>query len=205
MSAQLEFSEAMLDALRELMSIGVGRAAHAISELTGQDVSLRVLEIEVVELGSPIVVADLQGPANLRVSQAFSGALQGHALFVLNRTGAIRLAQLLLGKSESEETFDELEQNALLELGNIVIGASVGLLANELNLPVRYELPQFQLRGLGALSDLFADLTDLARVRVLITRASLALRDDHVTGYLILLFPEPGFHALAEGVARLAP
>lgn len=198
-------SPVMLDVLRELMNIGVGRAARAISELSGREVALRVLEVALLELADLRQLSDLGGQINLRVSQAFRGGLNGFALFALNRPGAVRLARLLLDKAEDDLAFDELEQSALLELGNIVIGSAVGMLATELKVTLRYDLPQLQLQGVETVSDLFADLADTRHVHALVMRASLSLREDKVNGYLVILFPEPGLHALADRVSRLAP
>jgi len=65
-------------------------------------------------------------------ARPFFGGLTGFALFTLSRAGAVRLAQLLLAKTAEDDAFDELEQGALLELGNIVIGSTVGMLASGL-------------------------------------------------------------------------
>lgn len=205
MKAPPVFTHGMLDVLRELMNIGVGRAARAIAELSGREVLLRVLEIESLDFEDTQQLADLRGQINLRVSQLFGGGLEGCGLFALNRSGAVRLAQLLLGKPEDDVAFDELDQGALLELGNIVIGSSVGMLASELKLEVRYELPQLQLRGIKEVGDLFADLAHAAETPALVMRASLSLRGDLVNGYLVLFFPGAGLRALTDRLARLAP
>jgi chemotaxis protein CheC len=197
-------SPGMLDVLRELMNIGVGRAARAISELSGREVALRVLEVTLLDLADLRQLSDLGGQINLRVSQTFRGPVGGYALFALNRPGAVRLARLLLDKAEDDLAFDELEQSALLELGNIVIGSALGMLASELRVTLRYDLPQLQLRGIDTVSDLFADLPDTRGLHALVMRASLSLREDKVNGYLIILFPEPGLKSLADRVARLA-
>jgi chemotaxis protein CheC len=199
------FTPAMLDVLRELMNIGVGRAARAIAELSGQEVVLRVIEIELLDRESPEQFAELRGQVNLRVSQVFSGGIEGCGLFALNRSGAVRLAQLLLGKADDDVAFDELDQGALLELGNIVVGSAVGMLASELEVEVQYELPQLQLRGMKEVADFFADITHASGAPALIMRASLSLRDDIVNGYLILFFPGPGLRALTARLARLSP
>jgi chemotaxis protein CheC len=199
------FTPAMLDVLRELMNIGVGRAARAIAELSGQEVILRVLEIELLNRESSDQLAELRGQVNLRVSQMFAGGLDGCGIFALNQGGAVRLAQLLLAKGDERVAFDELDQGALLELGNIVVGSAVGVLAAELQLEVHYELPQLQLRGMKAVGDFFADLSPGSGTRALIMRASLSLRDDTVNGYLILFFPGHGLEALTSRLARLAP
>lgn len=199
------FSSGMFDALREVLNIGVGRAAHALAELTGRTVSLRVLDIEFLDPGQPRVLPDLSGPLTLRISQAFGGALQGHALVAFNRSAAARLAQLLLGHVAADDEFDELEQSALLELGNIVAGAVAGALAAALDAPLHYELPRLQRRDVASLTDLFSDLADVRHSRVLVVHASLALRDEDLSVYLVLLYPESGFDALAARLARLAP
>ncbi len=204
MTSAPAISPATLDVLRELMNIGVGRAARAISELSGREVALRVLEVALLDLADRHQLADLGGQINLRVSQAFRGGLAGYALFALNRPGAVRLARLLLDKAEDDVAFDELEQSALLELGNIVIGSALGMLASELKVTLRYDLPQLQLQGVDTVSDLFADLADTRHMHALVMRASLSLREDKVNGYLIILFPEPGLKTLADRVARLA-
>jgi chemotaxis protein CheC len=204
MTSAPAISPASLDVLRELMNIGVGRAARAISELSGREVALRVLEVALLDLADRHQLADLGGQINLRVSQAFRGGLAGYALFALNRPGAVRLARLLLDKAEDDVAFDELEQSALLELGNIVIGSAVGMLASELKVTLRYDLPQLQLQGVDTVSDLFADLAETRHMHALVMRASLSLREDKVNGYLIILFPEPGLKTLADRVARLA-
>lgn len=199
------FTPGMLDVLRELLNIGVGRAARAIAELSDREVVLHVLEIKVLDLTSAGQLAEFRGQINLRVSQSFSGGLEGCGSFVLDRSGAVRLVQLLRGKADHDVAFDDLDRGALLELGNVVVGSAVGMLAAELHVEVRYELPQLQLRGLEEVADLFADIAPADSVPALIMRASLRLRGDRVNGHLILFFPGPGLEALTTRLARLAP
>ena len=199
------FTPGMLDALRELMNIGVGRAARAIAELSDREVVLHVREIKVLDLTSAGQLAELGGPFNLRVSQRFSGGIEGCGSFVLDRSGAVRLVQLLLGKADHDIAFDELDQGTLLELGNVVVGSAVGMLAAELHVEVRYELPQLQLRGLEEGAELFADIAPADSAPALIMRASLRLRGVRVNGHLTLFFSGAGLEALTTRLARLAP
>lgn len=203
MNPPLRLTPELLDVLRELMNIGVGRAARAIAELSGREVALRVVEIEFLDLTSASQLAELRGQINLRVSQNFTGGLEGCGLFTLNRDGAVRLAQLLLGKCDEDPAFDDLDQGALLELGNIVVGSAVGMLAAELQVEVRYELPQLQLRGIKEVGDLFSDIVGADRMPALLMRASLSLPDDVVNGYLMLFLPGPGLRVVTDRLGRL--
>ena len=198
------FTPGMLDVLRELMNIGVGRAARAIAEMSGREVVLRVLDIELLDLAGTRQLRELRGQINLRVSQSFRGGLDGCALFTLNRTGAVRLAQLLLGKADDDVAFDELDQGALLELGNIVIGSAVGISPRAGRGSALRAAP-IAARGIKEVADLFADLAQEDQTHALVMRASLTLREDVVNGYLFLFFPGPGLQALIARLSRLAP
>lgn len=191
-----------LDALLELVNIGVGRAAASISELCSRPVGLAVPTLEFFNLEEPAQIINLQRGSMVRVSQAFGGALAGHALLVLNQDGAHRLGQLLLGmKPDSDmDAIDENEQAALLELGNIIMGGVIGNLSDQIARPVSYELPQIQLRGVSGFVDLVSDLVAPDTARVLMMQASLSIATENISGYLVLLFTRDH---LADLLARL--
>lgn len=195
---------AATDVLLELVNIGVGRAACGLSELTGREVVITVPTLEILEYGQRRAFDESQTTITLRVSQAFSGGINGHALIVLNRSGAVRLTQILLGKTAEDDAFDDNELGALLELGNIIMGNVVGVLASELDSPVNYQMPQLQLCGIASYQDLIADLTPSREARLLIMRASLTIEADKVSGYLMLLFQEADLNCLFEKLDRLA-
>lgn len=204
MSTKPSLPPALADILREFVNIGVGRAARGLSELTAREVKMRVPTLEVLDPNSDTHLGEIGSGVTLRISQAFSGGLNGQALLVLNRAGAISLAKLLLGKGVGDEAFDDQEQGALLELGNIIIGNVMGILANELDSPVYYELPQLQLRGIHSYIDLVADLCDTNHSRLIRMRASLAIETEEINGHLILIFPESGLLPLIAKLTCLA-
>lgn len=181
-------SNETLDALRELVNIGVGRAACSISELCSREVGINVPNLEFYDFDEPAQLHHLQRGSTLRVSQGFSGVLAGHALLVLNEHGARRMAGLLLGSDCSPEALHENEQVALLELGNIIMGGVIGNLADQLGQAVNYELPQLQLRGIDGFVDLISDLVEPRTSRVLLMQASLSIAAENISGYLVLLF-----------------
>ncbi len=184
------------DALLELVNIGVGRAAEAVSGLCRREVQLTVPTLEVCDLRDSRRLEELQGMI-LRVSQELSGAMNGHAMLVLNESGAQRLAVLLLGKEGNGEAFDENEQSALIEIGNIVIGGVIGTLADQIGGEVDYTVPLLQVRGTREFVDLFSDLSGSEDTRVMLLHASLGIAAEKISGYVILLFPGGQLNTLA--------
>lgn len=189
MSAHPVLAPAVADVLLELVNIGIGRAARGLSELTNREVGMSVPSIEVIDQLHHVQAADFCHGITLRISQSFSGGIEGQALLVLNRSGAVRLAELLLGKVTGDDALDDNEQSALLELGNIVIGNVMGLLANELDSPLEYDMPELQLRGMSSYVDLISDLVGAQSSHLLMMKASLSIKEDKISGYFILIFP----------------
>ena len=83
------------DALTELITIGYGRAAGALSELTGYRVSLEVPQVAIREIAeiAPSLESVVHGEV-ASVSQVFSGPISGNALLLLDQDAAIVLSRL---------------------------------------------------------------------------------------------------------------
>lgn len=203
MNADTPFNADVQDALLEVINIGVGRAAASISELTGRPVGIAVPTLEIVGLEHPRQLTDLQQGVTMRVSQSFAGGLAGHTMFILNEEGAHRLAELLLHTGLPHSAFDENDQAALLEVGNIIIGGVIGNLVNHLGEEVTYDLPQLQLRGVTGFVDLVSDLMDLRQAQVLLMQASLSIASENVNGYFMLLFDERHLRELAGRLVQM--
>ncbi len=195
-------SPEVLDALLELVTIGVGRGAAGLSELTGREVGISVPTLEIFDFEQSHPSDQFQG-ASLRVRQSFDGGITGHALFVLNVEGAHRVAELLLGGTGNHDAFDDNEQAALLELGNIIIGGVVSQLVNQIGESVNWELPQLQLRGSAGLVDMVSDLADPRGMRVILMRATLSLESENVSGYLMLVLSDEHLSELMEKLEHM--
>ncbi len=135
----------------------------------------------------------------MRISQSFTGReLSGHGLLVLNKSGALRLAVLLMGEPRDREAFGGIEQMALLETGNIMIGSVVGTLGNMLDTLLHYDLPRLQVKGTNGIIDLVSDIIYPANTYIMLVRATLCIGEKEISGYFILLFEEHSYKALCR-------
>lgn len=203
MRAERKPDEATLDALRELVNIGMGRAAAMISEITARPIGVEIPVVEVLAtfVGQPLPEIDRN--VAVRVSMAFSGEFSGYALMVLSPSGAGRLVQLLLGHERLGHGFDDDEQSALLEVGNITLNSVVGMLLNEIDREVEYHIPQLHLRGFEETIDLISDLQPASEGGMLV-RAGLRVQSEGICGYLMLLLRPADLDFLLAAVGRLA-
>jgi chemotaxis protein CheC len=187
----------------ELANIGVGRAAAAMSDLAQKEVKISVPSVEVIRLRNAQTSLRLEEGPTLRVSQLVTGGLQGQALVLLSRAGAVRLASLMLGRTDESDAFDEAEQAALLELGNIMIGGVIGTLANQFQDTIGYEVPRLYLRGASDAVELIFDLVRPDCTDVLVMQARLSIDEIDVRSYFLLLLEDERLQSLAAKLERL--
>ena len=112
----MELTVAHQDTLTELINIGYGRAAAALSELTGRRIILEVPRVAVYpiqEVGDALTTV-LKGEV-ASVHQVFSGPVAGNALLLLDRDAAMMLNSLLLDSSSGQMLAAERE--AWIEVG----------------------------------------------------------------------------------------
>jgi chemotaxis protein CheC len=131
------------DTLQEMMNIAFGRAAASLAELISIFVTLSVPCVQLLR-GAELTayldqVVGPKGEANI-VEENFWGELQGSA-FLVFPSGAGHQLVPLFGDEDSlyeGEAREDVERDALLTTGSILIGACVGKLAELLGSRVSY-------------------------------------------------------------------
>jgi len=144
-----ELSELQLDALRELMNIGFGQAASSLSEVIDLHVQLsvpKVLILKPEEIAAFIDSEVESRSAYSMVEQFFFGKFEGTSFLLLPEDEGRKLAGLFGaegGALPPEYDFGSLERETVVEIGNIIIGACVGKIAEMLKDQVGFQPPHF--------------------------------------------------------------
>lgn len=119
----MEFSPVQLDALQELANIGAAHSATTLSMMLNCHVSMNVPEIDIVD------IADMGQLLTDEITTLVVFELQGEiphgGFLVLHFPGdsAMRTANVLLGAGDTSRPTGEMDQSAILEVGNIMISS----------------------------------------------------------------------------------
>jgi chemotaxis protein CheC len=184
----VQLSIVQQDALTELINIGFGRAAAALSKLTGHRVQLEVPQITMCPTDE---LADCLRPM-LRenevasVHQIFSGPVEGDALLVLDQPSAAILKELLTGEPALPLSIDRSAREVVTEIGNILLNACLGTFGNLLKVQVSFSVPHLTLETLEHIVDSIAIEREGLRY-ALIIHAAFRLRNSSLTGYLVIV------------------
>ena len=191
--AEIElFDQIRLDALREISSIAIGNAATSLSAMLDRRVNITVPNIMVEALGK---VPQLLGRREQTVTVVYlsvSGQISGSILLVLSSSESLRLVKVLTGKTVAQiESLDEMGLSALKEVGNIITGSYLRVLANELKMNITHSIPGLACDMFGAILDEILARLSLETEEAIIMESEFIVRKELYRSHLIfILTPE---------------
>jgi len=128
------------DALKEVGNIGIGHATTSLSQMVNKRVWISLPDLKLIPL---IKVPDLvknEAPV-IGIILELTGDTKGFLLLLLSKKSAKYLINLVLGTVSETETFDEMEQSVLKEVGNIMSGTYITSLSNFLGISIGLSPP----------------------------------------------------------------
>ena len=144
-----DLSELELDALTELVNLGVSRAASNLSEMVTEQVHLSVPSVLMIGRERAIEILNKSEPSKLvAVHQIFEGEVSGRALVIFPEAKSLELVRAVTSAELSLEDIIELEHEALAETGNVILNSCLATIANQLDRTLKISLPDI-LRGDG--------------------------------------------------------
>jgi len=147
-----QLSSLEIDTLREIGSIGTGNAATALSQMLGREVRITLPEVRI--MGYNEAIEWIGGPEEITagVLVKLSGQMSGIMLSVQQ----IEFVNLVLESMLQKQITDyaqlaELENSALIEVGNIMISTFINALSGLANIDVNLTVPAFTVDMQGAI------------------------------------------------------
>ncbi len=187
-----------LDALQELLNIGVGRSAGMLNQMLGLHVQLQVPVIKVAPW--PEVMSALEQELGLdrlaAVRLGFRGSLSGMANLVFPSASAAKLVAALMSEdTDDSDDLDALKTGTLSEVGNVVLNGVMGEMSNLLHQHLRYAIPTYTELPVSALVLPDNDIGDLTKP-VLLAKTRFIVQQLLITGDIILIFNIGAFDIL---------
>ncbi len=190
-------SDLELDALTELVNLGVSRAATNLALMVHEEVILSVPKVALLSREEAIRTLSERESKNLvAVHQVFEGDLAGRALLIFPEEQSLELVRSVVGSELSLEEIIELEQEALAETGNVILNSCLATIANSLESSLRISLPEV-LRGES--SRFFAlEPPPVAGTTIMFIYINFALRKRNIDGYLAMMMDIPAIATLQK-------
>ncbi len=189
-------------AITEVINIGVGRAAASLSQLVDERIELEVPRIQMCnlkELSDHIQAREER--LDTLVSQDFGGVVNGRSLLGFSRTSGIKLAQIIGDGDTSHDDLDLDLCGILEEVGNIVLNAVLGSLANMMETTLTYSIPELHTESMiekviaGRLPNIDDD-----DERILLADAQFGVSRLKIHGSLVVVFELDGIEIVLSTI-----
>jgi len=188
-------SNDLMDALREIINIGVGKAAGTLNELLAHHISLEVPQIIIIHPNDlDAHIANQSEEMVSLVSLQFSGQFSGLSTLLFTSDSASKLVDLLIGEEVPGDDLDAIKTGTLTEVGNILLNAVMGSIGNILDSRLNYAIPAYQEGSLKAI--LLPMLQHESAALEVTTR--FTVQSSHITGEFLLLFEVGSFDSFVE-------
>jgi chemotaxis protein CheC len=183
------------DALTEVINIGVSRAAKNLSRMVKDQVHLSVPRTEIMTRDRAVEwLSRRENSSLVAVGQDFQGSFSGQALLIFPEKTSLELVRSILDDTLPLEEIVDLEQEALAEIGNVVLNGCLVVMANMLKESLNMSLPRV-MRGSSQVVLLGADEEDPGEM-VLFLTIDFAVRARSINGYIALLMDLPSITAI---------
>lgn len=208
----LELNEIEHDAMLEVINIGIGYAADTLSSLVNDEVTLFVPSFEFLDYEEAIkrtaeFGSDTQVCAVSQHVETTTGSdFRSDTLLIFSEQRAMQLVQFVTGEDMEHNLpitdFSEMQQEAMIEIGNIVLNACIGAIGNVFNTEFSVSLPFYQLTS-------YRDLLGGSRVEkntdniVMLLLINFELSTSQIQGHMAFKMDVPAFEDFKQHVVRL--
>ena len=191
------------DVLREIGNIGAGNAATALATMLNTKVDMTVPKVALVEFSEMGETMGGEEQIMAGIYLSISGDITGSIMFLLDEKSAHELVAKLMGTTADDfvegQPFSEIEQSALSEIGNIIVGSYLNSLSMLTNLKIIESVPSLAVDMAEALLSVPAIEFGMVGDQMLLIQTSFS-EDTELNGYFVLVPDLPSYGKLLRAL-----
>jgi len=176
-----------LDIIREMVNIGVGDAAAALSDLVQSRVLIKTPEVLILDSKDlPNIMLKEVQTLGVYITQGFHGRIRGRALLFYTKNSCNSLIKTILGKDIVTSALTDNAIATLQEIGNILMVSCVSNISNMIEDSVSFEIPDVTIEmSEGYILNIVKDLGELDKT--IFVRNQMVVKEKEIEGYIFLL------------------
>jgi chemotaxis protein CheC len=176
-------SELETDAVTEIMNVGVGRAAASMSLMVKEEIQLSVPSAQLLYGEAARARLVLSSDRMVAVREEFKGMLCGSAALLFPQEKSLDLVRMVLDEDLTAEEVTELEQEALVEIGNIILNGCLSSVADALVGEIETSIPVLMHADL---SNILPQADGIDPVLLVLT-IDFTIRSRDIQGHIVFL------------------
>jgi chemotaxis protein CheC len=194
------------DALIEICNLGMSKAAKQLSILLGSEIKITIPSIHLLNLEKFESEGFIKDKEALSfVYQDLLDSLEGRAVLVFKTRQTKNLTDSIISQSsdlsEKEERIHE--QEAMIEIGNIIISSCISAIVNMLKIQVNLTIPKYNENEIDVLINKQLDAVETAPEETFIIRTDLKTVKESISGHLLLVLTNNSVTSMLDKISHL--
>lgn len=198
MDDNIQLEELQHDAIIELLNIGMGKAAASLSIMVNEEVQLSIPRLELLTRQKAANHLNTQPQQRIvAIKQYFHGPFWGEALLLFKLEKSLEFVRILIKDNLPLELLTELEADALIEVGNIILSACLSSLANNLTEELKSDLPLFITGTVGEILEINASQKNEV---IMLLQMDFTLQNKNLNGYVAIILEVPSIKQFKSSI-----
>lgn len=195
-------NENQIDIIKEIINIGVGKAANLLNQLVNKRIKLSVPDINFVTISElPEFLKDLKNSDISSIVLNFKGEFSGSCQLLFATEGAKVLVSIFTeDEIIDQDEFNEIKQSTLSEIGNIVLNSLIGTISNVFAQKFIYTPPKYIE---DKIQNLFIKEKNYISQNVLLATTRFEMQDTNIIGDFLLIFETGSIEILLEKIEKI--
>ncbi len=191
-----QLNEMYVDVLREIGNIGAGNATTAVSQMLNAKIEMNVPIVKLLpveEIGS--VMGD-EEQTIVGIFLGVEGDINGSMMFLMDMTSAHQMVnRLMMRDPDYAGDFDEMDQSAIREIGNIIASSYLSALSGLTGLYISPTVPFLAVDMAAAILSVPAVQFGMMGDQALLIETEFG-DDKKLSGYYILMPEEDSYEKI---------
>lgn len=203
MSEKKILTEIQYGALKEVGNVGIGNATTSLSKMVNKRVDISLPDLKLIPLIEVPQMVRYEEPV-VGIVLELKGDAKGFLLLLLSKDDAKLLIKLIAGIAEGTDTFDEMEESVLKELGNIMTGTYITALSKFLDLSLGLSPPSQVYDMADAIINQIVSLMGQDTNDVLFLKTEFSVNSEKLGGNVLIFTDSLSTSKILEAINRIA-
>jgi chemotaxis protein CheC len=197
----METTERHIEALRELINIGVGKSASILNTMLNSHIILQVPLLKILDISE--LNGEIKNISCGKLSTVilkFKGPFSGSAELIFPCETAMMLVNSLVGENPIGMDFDSIRSGTLCEIGNVVLNGVMGSISNMFSSYFKYSVPEYME---DFAENIFTGKIVEFDMKVLLAKTRFIIKELNIDGDIMLFFEVAALDRLIEMIENL--
>jgi len=198
----IKINEDHLDIIKEIINIGIGKAANLLNQLVNKRILLSVPSINFATTEElPNYLEEFKSSDVSSIILSFKGEFSGSCQLLFATEGASVLVSIFTDEELiDQDEFNEIKQSTLSEIGNIVLNSLIGTISNVLSQKFIYTPPKYIEDSVENILKIDGTISPHD---VLLATTRFEMDQTNIVGDFLLVFDAGSIEILIEKIEKI--